>query len=55
MKQGNVLNRLAWCIFPLAEKYVLAGDHLQLPPTVLSHEAAGLGLNQSILEVAIAL
>jgi len=51
---GQCIEPLAWCIFPLSEKYVLAGDHLQLPPTVLSHEAARLGLNQSILETAIA-
>jgi len=51
---GQCIEPLAWCIFPLAKKYVLAGDHLQLPPTVLSHEAAKLGLNRSILEVAIA-
>ncbi len=50
---GQCIEPLAWCIFPLANKYVLAGDHLQLPPTVLSHEAAKSGLNQSILEVAI--
>lgn len=51
---GQCIEPLAWCIFPLAKKYVLAGDHLQLPPTVLSHEAARLGLNKSILEVAVA-
>jgi len=51
---GQCIEPLAWCIFPLAQKYVLAGDHLQLPPTVLSHEAARMGLNQSILETAIA-
>jgi ATP-dependent RNA/DNA helicase IGHMBP2 len=50
---GQCIEPLAWCIFPLAEKYVLAGDHLQLPPTVLSHEAATLGLNKSILEVCV--
>nr|MDQ6905131.1 DEAD/DEAH box helicase family protein [Bacteroidota bacterium] len=33
--------------------YVLAGDHLQLPPTVLSQAAAIKGLNKSILEVCI--
>jgi superfamily I DNA and/or RNA helicase len=37
----------------LADKFVLAGDHWQLPPTVLSNEAAILGFNQSILETAI--
>jgi ATP-dependent RNA/DNA helicase IGHMBP2 len=51
---GQCIEPLAWCIFPLAKKYVLAGDHLQLPPTVLSDAAAKLGLNRSILEVAIA-
>jgi ATP-dependent RNA/DNA helicase IGHMBP2 len=50
---GQCIEPLAWCIFPLAEKYVLAGDHLQLPPTVLSNEAARLGLNRSVLEIAI--
>lgn len=37
----------------MAEKFVLAGDHLQLPPTVLSEEAAAKGFNRSILEVSI--
>ncbi|MEO8109416.1 MAG: AAA domain-containing protein [Ginsengibacter sp.] len=50
---GQCIEPLAWCIFPLANKYVLAGDHLQLPPTVLSHEAGMLGLNASILEVCV--
>ncbi|MEI9958373.1 MAG: AAA domain-containing protein [Ferruginibacter sp.] len=50
---GQCIEPLAWCIFPLAQKYVLAGDHLQLPPTVLSNEAARLGLNKSILEISI--
>jgi superfamily I DNA and/or RNA helicase len=50
---GQCIEPLAWCIFPLAQKYVLAGDHLQLPPTVLSNEAARQGLNQSILERSI--
>ena len=50
---GQCIEPLAWCIFPLAKKYVLAGDHLQLPPTVLSHEAAQMGLNKSILEVCV--
>ena len=49
---GQCLEPLAWCIFPFAEKYVLAGDHLQLPPTVLSREAMKLGFNRSILEVS---
>lgn len=51
---GQCIEPLAWCIFPLAEKYVLAGDHWQLPPTVLSNEAAAMGLNYSVLELAVA-
>lgn len=51
---GQCIEPLAWCIFPLAEKIVLAGDHWQLPPTVLSNEAAILGFNNSVLETAIA-
>lgn len=50
---GQCLEPLAWCVFPLAEKIVLAGDHWQLPPTILSEEAAKMGLNRSILEVAV--
>ena len=50
---GQCIEPLAWCIFPFADKIVLAGDHWQLPPTVLSFEAAKLGLDRSILEVAI--
>lgn len=50
---GQCIEPLAWCVFPLAEKIVLAGDHWQLPPTVLSDEAARLGLSRSILEAAI--
>ncbi len=51
---GQCIEPLAWCIFPFANKIVLAGDHWQLPPTVLSNEAALLGFNISILESAIA-
>jgi superfamily I DNA and/or RNA helicase len=50
---GQCIEPLAWCIFPMADKLVLAGDHWQLPPTVLNLEAANLGFNRSILEVAI--
>ena len=43
----------AWCLFPYAERIVLAGDHCQLPPTVISREAAEKGLGVSILERAV--
>ena len=52
---GQCIEPLAWTIFPFAEKTVMAGDHWQLPPTVLSNEAARLGYNRSILETAIAM
>ena len=50
---GQCIEPLAWCIFPLAQKIVLAGDHWQLPPTVLSQDAVRLGFSRSILEIAI--
>jgi ATP-dependent RNA/DNA helicase IGHMBP2 len=50
---GQCIEPLAWCIFSLAQKIILAGDHWQLPPTVLNHEAARLGFNRSVLEIAI--
>lgn len=50
---GQCIEPLAWTIFPMAERIVLAGDHWQLPPTVLSHEATRLGFNRSILEIAM--
>lgn len=40
------------CLVPLtrADRVVLAGDHRQLPPTVLSREAAADGLDRSLFE-----
>ncbi|XP_075401359.1 DNA-binding protein SMUBP-2 [Tenrec ecaudatus] len=42
----------ASCWIPLlkARKCILAGDHKQLPPTVVSHEAAEAGLSLSLME-----
>ena len=50
---GQCIEPLAWCIIPLSDKLVLAGDHFQLPPTVISQQAARLGLNRSVLELAL--
>lgn len=50
---GQCPEPLAWVILPLARRIVLAGDPWQLPPTVLSQEAAALGLGVSILESAM--
>jgi ATP-dependent RNA/DNA helicase IGHMBP2 len=48
---GQCLEPLAWSIIPFSEQIILAGDHFQLPPTLLSQEALQLGFNKSILEV----
>ncbi|MFA5574544.1 MAG: AAA domain-containing protein [Brumimicrobium sp.] len=50
---GQCLEPLAWLVFEKAERIILAGDHLQLPPTILSDEAAKTRLSKSILETAI--
>jgi superfamily I DNA and/or RNA helicase len=39
-----------WPALNRADRVVLAGDHCQLPPTVLSNEAARRGLGVSLLE-----
>ncbi|XP_064423383.1 DNA-binding protein SMUBP-2 [Latimeria chalumnae] len=42
----------ASCWIPLlkAPKCILAGDHKQLPPTIISHKAAAKGLSLSLME-----
>jgi len=40
----------AWGPLQMAQRLVLAGDHFQLPPTVISAEAAAQGFNLSLLE-----
>ncbi|XP_009074723.1 PREDICTED: DNA-binding protein SMUBP-2, partial [Acanthisitta chloris] len=42
----------ASCWIPLlkAPKCILAGDHKQLPPTIISHKAAAAGLSLSLME-----
>jgi superfamily I DNA and/or RNA helicase len=39
-----------WIPLQFASRLVLAGDHFQLPPTVLSAQAAAAGFNISLLE-----
>ena len=46
--QGTEPN--AWIPFLQAEKVILAGDHFQLPPTILSQKAADLGLRVTLFE-----
>uniref|UniRef100_A0A8C3KWM8 DNA-binding protein SMUBP-2 n=1 Tax=Chrysolophus pictus TaxID=9089 RepID=A0A8C3KWM8_CHRPC len=45
----------ASCWIPLlkAPKCILAGDHKQLPPTIISHKAAAKGLSLSLMERVI--
>ncbi len=42
----------AWCLAsgPAADRLILAGDHCQLPPTVVSAEPARDGLGTSLME-----
>lgn len=40
----------AWAPLQIAGRLVLAGDHFQLPPTVVSAQAAAEGFNVSLLE-----
>lgn len=45
------------CLIPVtkAKKLVMAGDHKQLPPTILNQEAKRKGLNETMFERIIAL
>ena len=44
-----------WIALLQSKKAILAGDHLQLPPTILSTEAANKGLSLTLMERAIQL
>lgn len=48
---GQCLEPMAWIAVKDISRMVLAGDHHQLPPTVISEKAADNGLNRSFLEV----
>ncbi len=52
---GQALEPACWIPILKAQKVVLAGDHMQLPPTVKSTEAARQGLNTTLLEKCVAL
>ncbi|MEQ8787277.1 MAG: AAA domain-containing protein [Pirellulaceae bacterium] len=41
---------VCWIPLPWCERVVLAGDHCQLPPTVISREAAAEGFSRSLFE-----
>lgn len=52
---GQALEPACWIPILKAQKVVLAGDHMQLPPTVKSTEAAKQGLSTTLLEKCAAL
>lgn len=52
---GQALEPACWIPILKAEKVILAGDHLQLSPTIKSNEAARNGLSNTLLEKAVLL
>ena len=50
---GQALETACWAALLRAPRCVLAGDHLQLPPTIMSREAAAGGLEMTLLERAV--
>ena len=51
---GQALEAACWVVAASAKKLVLAGDHLQLPPTILSNQAMG-GLQLTMMERLVSL
>jgi len=47
---AQALEAACWIPLRHADRVVLAGDHRQLPPTILSHEAAAQGLAVTMFE-----
>ena len=47
---GQATEAACWIPIPLAPKCILAGDHLQLPPAIISEEAAAEGLSVTLME-----
>ncbi|SEP08383.1 AAA domain-containing protein [Mucilaginibacter sp. OK283] len=52
---GQALEPACWIPILKAQKIILAGDHLQLPPTIKSNDAARAGLSTTLLEKCVAL
>lgn len=50
---GQSVEPATWIPLPRAQRLVLAGDHQQLPPTILSAEAKSEGFGASLLEQVI--
>nr|CAB3255538.1 ZF(AN1/A20like)-2 zinc finger protein 2 [Phallusia mammillata] len=47
---GQALEAACWIPLLNKRKCILSGDHLQLPPTIISHKAAAAGLSVTLLE-----
>ena len=47
---GQALEAACWIAIARSDRVILAGDHLQLPPTVKCHEAARGGLDRTLLQ-----
>ncbi|HEX8023808.1 AAA domain-containing protein [Mucilaginibacter sp.] len=52
---GQALEPACWIPISKAQKVIFAGDHLQLPPTIKSQQAAKDGLSTTLLEKCTAL
>lgn len=52
---GQALEPACWIPISKAQKVIFAGDHLQLPPTIKSQQAAKDGLSITLLEKCTAL
>ncbi|MCR8558095.1 AAA family ATPase [Mucilaginibacter sp. BJC16-A38] len=52
---GQALEPACWIPILKAQKLVMAGDHLQLAPTIKSNEAARSGLSTTLLEKCVIL
>lgn len=50
---GQALEVACWGALLQAPRCILAGDHLQLPPTIVSEKAARAGLANTLLERAV--
>jgi superfamily I DNA and/or RNA helicase len=48
---SQALEAECWNVISKANKVILAGDHFQLPPTVMSNEAKDLGFNTTLLDL----
>lgn len=50
---GQALEPACWIPILRSERIIFAGDHLQLPPTIKSNEAARAGLSKTLFEKGI--